>query len=411
MRTIELREYQTTRARLTNSEVRQLLATGLVDVKPLSGEGEYELRAGSVVGTVVLASIQLLIRPKVGLKNLFFLLGHSVDLASWAEERFPYEREPDYLLKSVAHIFEAEVGRAARRGLARGYQGRHETLPTLRGRIDMAAQIRARQGMPFPLECAFEEYTEDTDMNRIVKAALGRCLRIPSLDPNLVRMLRFRYRIFEDVAPLDRRFGSVPEVSFTRLSEHWRPATELARLILSEESVRDKAGKTFGTSFTVDMNKLFERFVEKMVRREAKAAGLRLDSQAKRKLSADISMKPDLVLRAGSVDLAVGDAKYKEPGNGRPPNEDLYQLLAYCVSLGLGSGVLIYSGSLTKQYLVNRANITLEAVGVDLTGSPEDIEVSGRSAARRLVSRALDMRGGRNILASSSESPKGKLMA
>lgn len=384
---IELREYQPTPARLTRSEVRQLLGTGLVDLKPLPGEDEYELKAASIVGTVVLPTLRLLICPKVGLKNLFFLLGYGVELTSWAEERFPYERDPD-LLKAVAHIFEAEVSRAARQGLVRGYQARHETLATLRGRIDIAGQIRVRQGRPFPLECSFEEYTEDIELNRIVKAALRRLLQVPGLSPEVVRRLRFRYRIFDEVASVIYGPGSVPDIDFTRLNEHWRPTAELARLILNQESLRDQTGKTLGISFTVDMNTLFERFVENIVGREARKARLQLVAQAPRRLSTDVPIRPDLVLRAGSRDLAVGDAKYKEPSDERPSNEDLYQLLAYCVSLGLKSGLLIYSGKLDRQYLIERAGIVLEATSIDLTGEPEQIEGSALKAAKRLVEHA-----------------------
>lgn len=387
MRTIKLREYQPIPARLTRSEVRQLLGTNLVDLKPLPGEDEYELKAASIVGTVVLPTLRLLIRPKVGLKNLFFLLGYGVELTSWAEERFPYEEDPD-LLKAVAYIFEAEVSRAARQGLVRGYQAQHETLTTLRGRIDIAGQIRTRQSRPFPLECAFEEYTEDIELNRVVKAALRSLLRVPRLSLDIVRRLRFRYRIFDEVESIAYGPGSVPDIDFTRLNEHWRPAAELARLILNQESLRDQTGETLGISFTVDMNTLFERFVEEIVGREARRARLQLIAQAPRYLSAGVPMRPDLVLRAGSRDLAVGDAKYKEPGDGRPPNEDLYQLLAYCVSLGLPGGLLIYSGTLEKRYRVERADIILEATSIDLTGEIEQIETSAREAAKCLVEQA-----------------------
>jgi hypothetical protein len=76
MRTITLREHRPSRERLTTSEVEQLLTIRkLVGLAPLAGDGTYELRAGSTVGTVVLPSLRLLIRPKVGLENLFALLG------------------------------------------------------------------------------------------------------------------------------------------------------------------------------------------------------------------------------------------------------------------------------------------------------------------------------------------------
>lgn len=391
MRTIELKEYQAIPVRLTRSEALQLASTDTVDLKPLfSGEEQYELKAKNIVGTIVFPSLQLLIRPKIGLKNLFFLLGYELDIASWWKVRFPYAEDPD-LLEAMAHLFESEVRRASRQGLVRGYQARQETLTTLRGRIDITGQIRTRQDRPFPLECSFEEYTEDIELNRIVKAALRRLLRFPGLSPDLIRGLRFRYRIFDAVTAIEYAPGSVPTIDFTRLNEHWRPAAELARLILEEESLRDKIGETLSISFTVDMNKLFERFVEKVVNQEvrrAKNTNLRLVAQAPRQLAANVPIIPDLVLSARDKDIAVGDAKYKEPGKDKPANEDLFQLLSYCVSLGLKSGLLIYSGNFDRHYRINQSDIVLEATSINLTGEPEQIETSARNAARRLIKNA-----------------------
>jgi hypothetical protein len=129
-----------------------------VGLAPLAGDGMYELRAGSTVGTVVLPSLRLLIRPKVALENLFALARLRPMVTRWGDTLFPYEQDPD-LFKAMAWVFEAEVRRALAQGLVRGYQPRSETLTTLRGRIDLAGQLRARQGMPLPLECRFEEYT------------------------------------------------------------------------------------------------------------------------------------------------------------------------------------------------------------------------------------------------------------
>ncbi len=227
--------------------------------------------------------------------------------------------------------------------------------------------------------------TSRTAFSALVRSRAPRLLQVPGLSLDIVRGLRFRYRIFDEVESVVYGPGSVPHIDFTRLNEHWRPAAELARLILNQESLRDQAGGILSLSFTVDMNKLFERFVEKIVSREARRARLQLISQAPRHLSAGVPMRPDFVLRAGNRDLAVGDAKYKEPGDGRPPNEDLYQLLAYCVSLGLLKGLLIYSGKLEKQYRVEQAGIVLEAIGIDLTGEMRQIEASSEYAARRLV--------------------------
>ena len=370
-----------------------------MDLTPLpgaggTGAGTYGLRAGSTVGTVLLPSLRLLIRPKVGLPNLFFLLGFGPGTVRWDAEQFPYERDPD-LFKAVAWVFEAEVRRAAAQGMVRGYSARSETLTTLKGRVDVAGQIRARQGRPFPLECRFEEYTEDVELNRVLKAAHRRLLQTPGLDAGLARRLRHAYRAFDGVASVEYAAGSVPETRFTRLDRHWEPAGCLARLVLQQRGIRDRAGVVVGASFTVDMNALFERFVEATVREEARRAGWRLVPQAKRHLAPEVPIFPDLVLRRSTKDFAVADAKYKELGPGGAPHADLYQMLAYCVSLGLPRGMLIYASERPpEEHTVERAGVTLEVAGVDMGATPREIEAGARRLARSLVQNARDASSG-----------------
>ncbi len=395
MKPIEVREQGKTRAHLSQDEVQQLLATKVVGLAPVPGEESYEIRAGSTVGTIVLPSLRLLIRPKVDLENLFFLLGFGAGLTNWTEAQFPYEGDPD-LFRAVAWIFEAEVRRAAAQGMVRGYEPRSETLTTLRGRIDVAAQLRARQGRPFPLDCRFEEYTEDLPLNRVIKAAHRRLLQIPALDTRLAARLRHRYRTFDSVSSVEYSAPFLPQLRFTRLDRLWEPAGQLALLILRQQGIRDQAGKMIGTTFTVDMNELFERFVESMVRKEAQRAGLKLRAQAPRHLTETIPIRPDLVLVQADKDLAVGDAKYKQLEPGGWSNQDLYQLLAYCVSLGLPKGLLIYATEHPlEHHAVERAGVGLEIVGIDMSHRPQELEEAARAAARRLVQHAIELRSSR----------------
>ena len=56
-------------------------------------------------------------------------------------------------------------------------------------------------------------------------------------------------------------------VVFTRLNEHYRPALRLAALVLANLTLQDRIGETQASSFMLDMNKLFERFVTERLRR------------------------------------------------------------------------------------------------------------------------------------------------
>lgn len=64
-------------------------------------------------------------------------------------------------------------------------------------------------------------------------------------------------------------------------------------------------------------------------------------------------------------------------------------LLAYCVSLGLPSGLLIYAGNcFSRSLAINRADIRLETAGIDLAAEPSAVLERTQSLARRLLKEA-----------------------
>ena len=328
-------------------------------------------------------------RPKIGIRNVFFLLSYALGLADWKSERFPYDEDDD-LFRAMARLYQAEFRYASRNGLIRDYQDRNEQLATLRGRIDIAAQVRTWQGRRLPLECRYQDYTEDSRLNRVLKAAHRRLLRLPGLEPDVLRAIRGDLRVFNEVADVHYAPKSVPTLEFDRLNDDWRAAGQLAEMILRQDSLRDVTGSLDALSFTVDMNKVFERFVEAVVRREVRKAGLVFEGQARRKLTASVTMKPDLLLRAGGRDVAVGDAKYKELATAAWPHADLYQLIAYCDALQLGRGLLIYAGSRRpRTELVRGTNVLLEIVGIDLEGDHRKVLARAQAAAGKLIQQAV----------------------
>jgi len=191
------------------------------------------------------------------------------------------------------------------------------------------------------------------------------------LDGQVAMELRHHHRLFAAVADVDYPPSAVPTLTFNRLNEAWRPAARLAELVLRADSVRDATGSVEALSFTVDMSGLFERFVETVVREEARRQGWELEGQAKRHLTESVPMRPDLILRRDGIDCAVGDTKYKSLAPTEWPHADLYQLLAYCVALRLRHGLLIYADAKKpRSETVRAAGITMDVVGVDLAAPP-----------------------------------------
>jgi hypothetical protein len=120
MRTILLREWTPKTERLTAEELAAIrTAPRHISVQlDLENPGAYRLVPNSLVGTLVFEDLRVLIKPKVDLRNLFFLLGYGVGLTKWSEFRFPYEDEPD-LLRAISWLYEREVAAAMPHGLVR----------------------------------------------------------------------------------------------------------------------------------------------------------------------------------------------------------------------------------------------------------------------------------------------------
>ncbi|MDH6625688.1 5-methylcytosine-specific restriction enzyme subunit McrC [Streptomyces sp. LBL] len=374
---------------------RALAASKIVDAVPDPYEpGLWRLRAGSKVGAVALdvpggETVRLRITPKVPIGRLFFLLGYSLDPRGWRDAEVDAAGY-DELLPAFAHAVERQTDRALRQGVLQGYRPTETTAFVVRGRIREADQIRRRFGAPLPVETAYDEFTTDITENRILRSAVERLLRLPGV-PRAVRtrLMHQRARL-ADATPLGRG-QAVPPWLPNRLNARYHHALHLAGLVLDGASAEHLPGGLRMNGFLFNMNKVFEDFVCVALREALSAYGGYVALQA-RDIFLDegdtIRMRPDLVwYRASGAPLAVADAKYKV---GRPqgyPDVDLYQMLAYCTSLGLENGHLVYAKGNAPHagHMVRRSGIGLHQHALDLDQAPSELLREMGVLAERMV--------------------------
>ena len=159
-------------------------------IKATSVDAEtYELTAGSHVGIIQLEDLTVRIVPKLPINRVTFLISYALDPKKWRTTITPVGFE-DELLEAVVLPFVIHVRTAFRRGLLEGYRTLDDSLSTLRGRIRVGDQIRRQYRLVPPIEVQFDEYTEDIDENRLVKAALNRLRRLPLREESTRQALR-----------------------------------------------------------------------------------------------------------------------------------------------------------------------------------------------------------------------------
>jgi 5-methylcytosine-specific restriction enzyme subunit McrC len=307
-----------------------------------------------------------------------FLVSYALDPANWSSDGFDFDEE-DSLLEAIIPGFVRQLQRALRRGVLEGYRAEEASLMTVRGRLRVGEQLRKRFGAASPAEVTYDEFTEDIEENRLIKAALARLGNMRIRNQLVKRSLRRFDSALERVGLVRYDPRSVPVIRYTRLNEHYRPTVELARLILRSDSYELRHGALRGTSLLVDMNEVFEDFVvvalrealgvsERSFPQAARGRRLFLDSARK------VSLEPDISWWKGGSCAFVGDIKYKTLPEGGVVHSDLYQLLAYVIACDLPGGLLIYgSGGEVITHDVERAGKALEVVSLNLENPPQQI--------------------------------------
>ncbi len=263
MRHLALREYElTANVRLTPQErdaLREVAPS--VKIEPARGQEQaYDLTPGSWIGAINLGTLSIAIQPKLSIDHVLFLISYALDPKQWRQTGFDF-RQQDSVVEAIIPGFVAQVRRAFRRGVLQGYRTCEDALLTVRGRVRFDDQIRDRFGICPPVEVRYDEFTEDITENRLIKAAIARLGRLRIRSDDARRVLRAFDALLTTVesAPFDPR--ALPEIHYTRLNEHFRPAVELAKLILQNTSFDLGQGPVRASSFLVDMNRVFEDFV------------------------------------------------------------------------------------------------------------------------------------------------------
>ena len=179
------------------------------------------------------------------------------------------------------------------------------------------------------------------------------------------------------------RRGAVPTIAYNRLNRHYRPAVELARLIIESSSLELRHGEVTGAAFMIDMNAVFERFLRAALREALHLPERQWpEGERERRLTLDeagrVRLFPDLMWRSGPMrePIFVGDAKYKRIVPSGWPNADIYQMLAYCTAADLlvrppglrGRGERHGVPPSQARRQNDRGGMTL-----DLTGTPDEM--------------------------------------
>ena len=393
MRQLTLKEYATEPSVPLHSDECDALRrlNSQIEIAPSIGSpGCYDLTPSSWIGAIELPRLAIQIRPKIQISRVLFLLSYAMDPKHWQETDFGLE-EADSLVEAIIPGFVLHLKRALGPGVLQGYRLEEDALPTVRGRIRFQDQIDRRFGIVPPIEVRYDEFTEDIEENRLLKAALRALERIRIRSSEMWYQLHHFQAILDHVSIVEYQPRNLPTINYTRLNHRYRPAVELSKLILRSLSYDLEYGREPGAAFLVDINEVFETFVWVALREALGLSEWTFPSGSRNHplfmdLAQKVFLKPDLSWWQDSNCMFVGDVKYKRINVPGIKHADLYQLLAYTIAAELPRGLLIYAageGEPTVHEVVNVGK-QLEVISMDLSGTPTEILREVSSIARAI---------------------------
>ena len=350
-RLLEITESST--CRFKRAEIREDAAEAIlhhysdklsIDWPSPKTEHMWELTATPWVGHIpVTDDLALYLAPKVPLANLFGMLEYAYNLQSF--KFLEGDVEVDSLAafyERLAKLFSLRVLDRERKGLYREYVPRHDALPFVRGRLDIADRVR-RPWSVAPV-CSYQEHTADVEDNQILSFTLLVIARSGICTERVLPLVRRAYRSIQCKA-VPHPFSASDCINrlYTRLNDDYSTLHALCRFFLEHAGPTHDLGDRTMLPFLVNTARLYERFVAEWLKIHL-PDGLSVNAQEKVAIGGDgrLHFDIDLVLTdddTGQV-RSVLDTKYKD--TDYPSEADIQQIVAYAEAKSCNDAVLIY---------------------------------------------------------------------
>jgi 5-methylcytosine-specific restriction enzyme subunit McrC len=372
VRTLALTERVTATVRLSPAAADFLLSgwRHAVSVAPTRRRHRYRLTPLGHVGVLPGPGFRLVIRPKIPLRNVFLMLDPAAPLPAAADATDPGPAGAflDFLAGQLAR----RMGERTAAGLHRAYAERHDTGPFLRGRLDLAAQMRDPSAAR--LHVVYDDFTTDVPCNRVPRATCERLLLVPWIGDATRAALRRALVGFEGVS-------SDTAASPPRTPEGYGPLLDLCKLLDDGLRPGESGGTQSGPAFLLDLGRVFERYVARGVVAVGGSA-VRVQPTSTVGGPDGLVLRPDLVIEGEGGPSLVADTKWKR---GPVAPADAYQLVTYAVALGARRAVLIYPGNQNGRRAFDVGPARLEVRQLNVAGTPGACRRSLRRLARGLT--------------------------
>ncbi|SMN00697.1 McrBC 5-methylcytosine restriction system component [uncultured Candidatus Thioglobus sp.] len=248
------------------------------------------------------------------------------------------------------------VDKIVKQGIRKDYNRINAQEKFLKGQLQTHKQLNEPPHKQHLFHIEYDVFSMNRAENRLIHSALLQALKW-SKDNHNQKQAKHFLMLFDEV-PLAKNYkNDFLKWSKSRDMDYYQSVLPWLKLILNQQSPFTIKDKNAGISFLIPMEKLFERYVAKMLSKKL-PQGFYLREQVSSKYLSDspkaFQMKPDIAIYKGDKIVRILDTKWKlidqnatyENGNNDKKKDisqsDVYQLFAYGKKYKVDEVVLIY---------------------------------------------------------------------
>ena len=274
----------------------------------------------------------------IPVQNIYYMLAYAFQVLNENGYKDIATEQFDNVGELCAAILAKGVSIQLKRGLGKEYIPQTEALSSLRGKIDIAESVKTQSMLRKQLVCAYDEFTVNSYMNRIIKSTM-ELLICSKIRPVQKKELRKLLVFFGDVESLDVREINW-KLQYNRNNQSYRMLINVCYLVVKGLLQSNSAGATKLMDFLDEqrMCRLYEKFILEYYRKEhpeIKANASQIPWQLDDDFGAKLPvMQSDIMLSKGSTMLII-DAKYysrttqSQYGVNTLHSGNLYQIFTY----------------------------------------------------------------------------------
>ncbi|GHU56662.1 5-methylcytosine-specific restriction system specificity protein McrC [Clostridia bacterium] len=200
----------------------------------------------------------------IKVSNVYYMLAYAFQGMSMRDALNLGSEEFENLHSLFTELLLRGMNRQIKRGIHRDYAAHTETLSGVRGKINLTDSINGMSHISRQLVCEYDEFTEDTFPNRVIKAAIMVLLRHGDISTERRRGLKRLMAYLSEVAeirPIEIRFDLLKT---QRVNAEYKFLLLICRLLFEFMFMTEENGERRLRAFLPDdkvMPKLYEKFL------------------------------------------------------------------------------------------------------------------------------------------------------